>query len=61
MHGRQTDRSYVIRWRERNTEKGAESVEWDEGSKEMRNVWHRGERLGLSLCAVPSLIGLKTA
>ena len=45
---RQTDRSYGICWRKRDTEKG-----WRCGTK-MRNVYRRGERLGLSLCAVPS-------
>ena len=34
--------------------KGAESVERSEEKGEMRNVYHRGERLGLSVCAVPS-------
>ena len=34
--------------------KGAESVERNEEREEMRNVYRRGERLGLSLCAVPS-------
>ena len=37
------DRSYEIRWRERNTERGG---------KAERIM--QGERLGLSLCAVPS-------
>ena len=34
--------------------KGAESAERSEEKGEMRNIYHRGERLGLSLCAVPS-------
>ena len=54
MHRRRTDQSYGIRWREWNTEKGAESVERNEERGEMRNIYRRGERLGLSLCAVPS-------
>ena len=53
MHGRRTDQSYGIRWRERDTEKGG-SAERSEERGEMRNVYCRGERLGLSLCAVPS-------
>ena len=68
MHGRRTDWSYRIRWREQKTDglelrntlegtghrKGAESAERNEERGEMRNVYRRGERLGLSLCAVPS-------
>ena len=55
MHRRQTDRSYrIIRWRERDTENGAESAERNEERGEMRNICRRGEGLGLSLCAVPS-------
>ena len=34
--------------------KGAESGERNEERGEMRNIYHRGERLGLSLCAVAS-------
>ena len=34
--------------------KGAESAERSEEKGEMQNIYRRGERLGLSLCAVPS-------
>ena len=34
--------------------KGAENAERNEERGEMRNIYRRGERLGLSLCAVPS-------
>ena len=54
MHGRRMDWSYGIHWRKRNTEKGAKSAERSEEKGEMRKVYRRGERLGLSLCAVPS-------
>ena len=54
MHGRWTDRSYGICWREWKHGKGAESAERNEERGEMRNICRRGERLGLSLCAVPS-------
>ena len=33
--------------------KGAESAERNEERGEMWNIYRRGERLGLSLCAVP--------
>ena len=54
MHGRRTDRSYEIRWRERNTERRREVRNEVRKREEMRNIYCRGERLGLSLCAVPS-------
>ena len=38
--------------------KGAETVERNEERGEMRNIYRRGERLGLSLCAVPSPLGI---
>ena len=38
--------------------KGAESAEQSEEKGEMRNVCRRSERLGLSLCAVPSPRGI---
>ena len=50
MHGRRTgraDRSYEIRWRGRDTERGGKA----------EHIM-QGERLGLSLCAVPSPRGM---
>ena len=33
MHGRRTNQSYGIRWKEQNTKKGVGSAEWDEEAK----------------------------
>ena len=40
------------------TRKRGGSAERSEENGEMRNVYRRGERLGLSLCAVPSPRGI---
>ena len=58
MHGRRMDWSYGIRWRERDTEKGWKVRNEVRRKGEMRNIYRRGERLGLSLCAVPSPRGI---
>ena len=54
-NARKTDGSELRNTLERTGHgKGAESAERSEEKGEMRNIYRRGERLGLSLCAVPS-------